>query len=79
MSRGDVYGSYSYKGEAKTVGELIDILSKLPKDFDLDCFGSSCHIITNPNRDLCIIDTHDSADERFEELEKEIEEAHKRW
>lgn len=79
MSRGDVYGSYTYKGEAKTVGELIDILSKLSKNYDLDCFGSSCHIITNPNRDLCIIDTHDSADERFEELEKEIEEANKRW
>ena len=79
MSKGDVYGSYSYKGEAKTVGELMDILSKLPKDFSLDCFGSSCHIITNPNMDLCIIDTHDSADERFEGLLKEIEESYKGW
>lgn len=77
MSRGTIFGSYSYVGEAKTVGELIDILSKLPKDFDLDCFGSSCHIIINCNRDLCIIDTHDSADERFEELEKEIAESYK--
>lgn len=46
-----------------TVGELIDILSKLPKDYNISASGGDCHILINEAEKMMVFDEKDYSEE----------------